>query len=74
MIVGTCGICGGPVECPDTFLSIYPPTPTCRHCGAVPKQAFGPVIDMEPRRMDRQVAGDDLWARRPSTAAEYWPV
>lgn len=37
MILGTCSICGGPVFVPDYWLCIFPPTPTCQHCGAIKK-------------------------------------
>jgi hypothetical protein len=47
-IVGTCGNCGGPVEIPQAWFGIYPPTPTCRSCGATPKEAFGRRLPMNP--------------------------
>ena len=50
--VGTCGRCGGPVTVPLVFHSISPPTPSCDACGARPKQAHGPVMDMD-RRVSR---------------------
>ena len=52
---GTCSICGGPVVTPLTWMGIHPPTPTCAHCGAVPKTAHGPVIDMQPAARGRVV-------------------
>lgn len=45
--IGTCSLCGGAVTLPTVWLGIVPPTPTCSTCGATPKQAHGPVIDME---------------------------
>ena len=47
--VGTCSLCGGPVQVPHVFWSVIPPVPTCADCGAVARRC-GPVIDMEPRR------------------------
>ncbi len=48
--VGTCGNCGGAVTVPTVFMSVVPPVPCCKRCGAVPKQVHGPVVEMEPRR------------------------
>lgn len=45
MIIGTCSLCGGPVESPDTWLGTLPAPVTCKSCGAV-KPQYGPVIDM----------------------------
>lgn len=45
--VGTCSLCGGPVQVPKHCLSVVPPTPTCAKCGARPKQDHGPIIEME---------------------------
>lgn len=45
MIIGTCSLCGGPVESPDHWSSILPPPIRCLHCGAE-KPKHGPVIDM----------------------------
>lgn len=47
--VGTCGNCGGPIDVPDTWMGICPPTPTCRSCGSTPKDAHGPKREMNPR-------------------------
>jgi hypothetical protein len=47
-VFGTCGNCGGAVCIPDGWLCIYPPTPTCASCGAVPVEAHGPVMPMKP--------------------------
>jgi hypothetical protein len=46
--IGTCSICGGPVQVPLAWWSVVPPTPTCGSCGAMQRQSFGPVIDMQP--------------------------
>lgn len=45
MIIGTCSHCGGPVQTPDVWGGILPPTPTCTQCGAVAAN-HGPVIPM----------------------------
>lgn len=48
-VIGTCSICGGPVTMPNVWWSTgCPPTPRCEWCGAVPQQAHGPVIPMQP--------------------------
>jgi hypothetical protein len=47
--VGTCGDCGGAVQVPSDWLGMNPPTPTCALCGATPKEAFGPTLEMKPR-------------------------
>ena len=46
--VGTCSECGGRVVVPDNWLSVEPPIPTCKRCGATAKQPHGPVIPMNP--------------------------
>lgn len=43
-IIGTCSLCGGPVEIPEAYVGV--PTKTCRDCGAVPAPGYGPVIQM----------------------------
>ena len=58
---GTCGRCGGAVVTPTIWMGIYPPVPTCQSCGATPKQAHGPVIDMDepkPRYFSRPLEPD----------------
>lgn len=45
LVVGTCGLCGGPVQVPAVWMAIIPPTPTCAHCGAVAAE-HGPVMEM----------------------------
>lgn len=45
MIIGTCSLCGGPVESPDAWLGMLPAPATCKNCGAVRPQ-YGPVIEM----------------------------
>lgn len=48
-VIGTCSICGGPVTVPGVWWGVgAPPTPRCERCGAVPQQAHGPVIPMQP--------------------------
>ncbi len=42
--IGTCGACGGPVVYPSHMVDAVP---TCKQCGRRPKQAHGPVLDME---------------------------
>ena len=47
-ILGTCSICGGPVTVPLVWHGVVPPTPRCATCGAVPQQAHGPIVPMQP--------------------------
>ena len=44
--IGSCSLCGGDVVTPEGWMSILPPKPTCRKCGATAKPS-GPVIPME---------------------------
>ena len=46
--IGTCSICGGAVTLPTFWWGVVPPTPECSKCGAHPKRAYGPTIEMEP--------------------------
>lgn len=48
-IIGTCGNCGGPVTLPDTWMGIYPPSPSCDYCGSIPVNPYGKVIPMNPK-------------------------
>ena len=49
LVIGTCSECGGPVVMPVSYLSVIPPTPYCKQCGAT-KLENGPVIPMRPSR------------------------
>ena len=46
--IGTCSLCGGPVQTPEKTNTSVPPTPTCARCGAKKRSNYGQVIDMEP--------------------------
>ena len=46
--VGTCGLCGGPVQVPTVWYGVNPPQPTCGQCGAVAAPNHGPVLPMQP--------------------------
>lgn len=48
-IIGTCGNCGGPVGFSDGWMSTEPEKPKCRSCGSIPKNVFGPTIEMDPK-------------------------
>jgi len=50
--VGTCSCCGGRVTVPDNWLSVIPPVPTCKQCGATPEQPHGAVIPMKAPEKD----------------------
>ncbi len=52
-IIGKCSICGGQVTVPESWLGIFPPTPTCRSCGAEAENR-GPVIPMRPKGAKRK--------------------
>jgi hypothetical protein len=45
--IGTCSLCGGPVQVPSVWMGVVPPTPACASCGATAAQ-HGPVIPMLP--------------------------
>lgn len=45
--IGTCSLCGGPVQVHAVWMSIVPEVPTCAECGAT-ASSHGPVIDMKP--------------------------
>lgn len=47
--VGTCGLCGGPVQVPESWGGRVPAPKKCAHCGATAKPNFGPVLPMQPR-------------------------
>ena len=49
-IVGTCGLCGGPVTVPMLWHGINMPPKTCRDCGAIAKEDYGPVLPMTPKQ------------------------
>lgn len=48
-VIGTCSVCGGPVE-QYLYLHIVGPFPPaeCASCGAKESQPHGPVIPMRP--------------------------
>lgn len=43
-ILGSCSQCGGDVTVPESYMSVVPPVPTCKSCGATVKR---PVIETE---------------------------
>ena len=53
IVVGTCGLCGGPVCVPQVYWSTARPVPQCRRCGAYAQENYGPVLPMQPRRPKR---------------------
>lgn len=44
--VGTCSLCGGPVQVPTHWYAVVPPLPTCVRCNATAQPNYGPVIPM----------------------------
>jgi len=46
--IGTCSLCGGCVA-EGASDRLVPPVPTCQTCGAVKKNAYGPVVEMTPK-------------------------
>lgn len=61
--IGTCNLCGGPVQTPDLWAGTQPPQPECAHCHAIPVTPYGPIIPMQLKRYP--------W---PTTAAYPTPV
>lgn len=57
-IIGTCGKCGGPVVYLGTWNSVLPQIPKCSHCGSMPKNAFGPVLEMEDQKSVGEIGGN----------------
>lgn len=55
--VGTCSLCGGVVTVPDPWMGVTPPTPSCSRCHAVPVEAHGPVVQMQPRWPRSKLSG-----------------
>ena len=73
MIIGTCSLCGGPVETPEAWLGTLPAPATCKNCGAVRPQ-HGPVIDMQQAER-RSVPTADLGGviePKPATTGERY--
>lgn len=48
-IIGTCSICSGPVSIPEIWSGVIAPIPACEQCGAIKRNPYGPVIEMNPR-------------------------
>lgn len=47
--IGKCSICGGVVSLPVSYMSVFPPVPTCEKCGATEDRAARlPIIPMVP--------------------------
>lgn len=48
-VIGTCSICGGPVEEYTALHIVGPfPPPRCARCGATMEKPHGPTIPMKP--------------------------
>jgi hypothetical protein len=46
--IGTCSICGGPVQVPEEITSETTSTmPKCANCGATPESPHGPTLKMK---------------------------
>lgn len=54
--IGTCSLCGGPVQVPTVWMGVVPPVPTCGSCGAT--KGHGPVIDMVPAQRQQRLTQD----------------
>ena len=63
--IGTCSLCGGPVQIPQMWGGSVPPVPTCARCGSIVARAYGPVIPMRrPQRSNRNATTETvLWSR-----------
>lgn len=46
--IGTCSLCGGRVSVPTQWAATAPPIPTCESCGAMPRDRYGPKVEMDP--------------------------
>lgn len=58
--VGTCSRCGGRVSVPVIWLSTVPPVPTCERCRGTARNAYGPVVEMDPPSPDPDPPSLDL--------------
>lgn len=56
-VIGTCGLCGGPVRIPELWGGSVPPVPSCADCGAKKANAYGPVLPMVPDKPYQWVNG-----------------
>ncbi len=54
--IGTCSLCGGPVQVPLVEDVFYSPRPTCTQCGARASEMYGPVIEMVESRISDDTA------------------
>lgn len=45
--VGTCSLCGVPVQIPEAWHGVAPPVPQCARCHAVASTDYGPVVPMK---------------------------
>ena len=52
VIVGTCGLCGGPVSHPRVWHGLNRPPETCEKCGASRAGGYGPTLPMNPPKHD----------------------
>lgn len=68
--IGTCGNCGGPVTVPSVWHGVIHPTPKCDRCGATPREAFGPVMEMGPTPI---VGGNDATPPTVGGSQADWP-
>lgn len=51
--IGTCSICGGPVQIPSAWShATLPPPQKCAKCGAKPREPYGRTIPMEPAEQE----------------------
>ena len=68
VVVGTCGLCGGPVVVPRVYWSVTRPVPQCARCGAFVEESYGPRLPMRPRKRP-----DGYWRNDPNTSDGFWP-
>ena len=75
--IGTCSICGGPVQEPDIWCGSDPPTPTCSSCGATKRNPYGPRkrgMNMELTDYEARIINDFIgqhWTRFLSFAEQH---
>ena len=49
IVVGACGICGGPVVVPKIWFGTTLPPKSCKSCGATVRESYGPRLPMNPK-------------------------
>ena len=69
--IGSCSVCGGPVQVPEETSAEKPSVPTCSQCGATAANDHGPVLKMNPQPAD---SSDDIQGVLASTVNRWCPA